>query len=67
MVQGKIKWFNNAKGIGFLSIEDESRDVFVHYSKIEMDGYKTVNSNQEVRVEVVEGEKGLFAEKVELL
>jgi len=67
MVEGKIKWFNNAKGIGFLNTEDHNQDIFVHYSNISMEGFKTVNANQAVRVTVGEGSKGLFAEKVELL
>jgi CspA family cold shock protein len=67
MVNGKIKWFNNAKGIGFLNTDAHNQDIFVHYSKISMEGYKTVNANQEVRVVVAEGAKGLYAEKVELV
>lgn len=67
MVKGKIKWFNNEKGIGFLTTDTHTRDIFVHYSKIEMKGYKTVAADQSVNVVVQEGEKGLFAEKVELI
>ena len=67
MLAGKIKWFNNASGIGFLTTSDHKGDVFVHYSIIEMEGYKTVAANQEVKCTVGDGPKGLFAERVELV
>jgi len=68
MVEGKIKWFNNVRGIGFLTSDEyKGKDIFVHYGTIQMEGYRTVNANQTVRVQVAEGPKGLFAEKVELI
>ena len=58
---GTVKWFNNAKGFGFLLGEDDSSDIFAHYSAIEMDGYKTLNAGQQVEYELVEGDKGQHA------
>ena len=60
---GTVKWFNAEKGFGFLSIEGED-DVFVHYSAIEMDGFKTLEEGQEVQFEVVQGERGPQATNV---
>ena len=63
MSVGKIKWFSDAKGYGFIETS-EGRDVFVHYSAITMDGYKSLTEGQEVEFETVEGAKGLQATKV---
>ena len=63
MLIGKVKWFNDAKGYGFITHED-GRDVFVHYSSIEGEGFKTLNQGQEVRYEAVDGPKGLHASLV---
>ncbi|MBK5252638.1 MAG: cold-shock protein [Peptostreptococcaceae bacterium] len=63
MKLGTVKWFNAEKGFGFLSIEGED-DVFVHYSAIEMDGFKTLDEGQEVQFEVVQGERGPQAANV---
>jgi len=63
MSEGKVKWFNPKKGYGFISTED-GRDIFVHYSNIGGDGYKTLDQGDEVTFDVVEGEKGLRAENV---
>ena len=63
MSVGKIKWFSDAKGYGFIETS-EGRDVFVHYSAITMDGYKSLAEGQEVEFETVEGAKGLQATKV---
>lgn len=61
--RGVVKWFNDAKGFGF--IEHESgKDVFVHYSVIESDGFKTLKDGEEVEYELKEGEKGLHAARV---
>jgi len=62
MASGKVKWFNNAKGYGFV-IEDgkEDDDLFAHYSAINMDGYKTLKAGQEVSFEIIQGPKGLHA------
>jgi CspA family cold shock protein len=61
MATGKVKWFNNAKGYGFILTEDESEDLFAHYTSIEMKGYKTLKAGQAVNFEVTRGDKGLHA------
>ena len=61
---GTVKWFNNAKGFGFITPDNQNEDLFVHYSEIEADGYATLEENQKVEFEVGEGEKGLFARQV---
>ncbi len=63
MQRGKVKWFNDAKGYGFIE-QDDGEDVFVHFSVIDMDGFKTLTDGSEVQFEVVQGEKGLQATKV---
>lgn len=60
MNKGTVKWFNNQKGYGFIS-DEAGNDVFVHYSALNMDGYKTLNEGQEVEFELVEGAKGAQA------
>ena len=60
---GTVKWFNNAKGYGFLSQEDGD-DVFVHYSVIQGDGFKTLEEGQEVEFSIEDGPKGLQASNV---
>ena len=67
MPTGRVKWFNNAKGFGFILPEDESEDYFVHYSSIVMDGYKTLKAGQAVSFEMVDGPKGIHAVDVSLL
>ena len=64
MAQGKVKWFNDAKGYGFIETA-EGKDVFVHYSAIAMEGYKTLTEGQEVTFEVVQGAKGPQAANVQ--
>ena len=64
MVRGKVKWFNDAKGFGFITPDDGSKDVFVHHSAIEMQGFKTLNEGQAVEFTVVDGQKGPAAEGV---
>ena len=67
-VTGTVKWFNNAKGFGFITRGgDESEDIFVHFRSIQGDGYRTLNEGQEVEFAVVEGPKGLQAEEVSKL
>lgn len=62
-MKGKVKWFNSTKGFGFITTE-EGKDVFVHFSAIKMDGYKSLEENEEVEFDVVEGEKGPQAANV---
>ncbi len=61
--KGNVKWFNNAKGYGFIGRED-GPDVFVHYSAIQLDGYKTLKEGDEVEFDIVEGQKGPQADAV---
>ncbi len=62
-VQGKVKWFNAAKGFGFIEREGD-RDVFVHYSSISGDGFKTLEEGDQVEFDVTDGQKGPQAENV---
>lgn len=64
MSTGQVKWFNNAKGFGFILPDDGGDDLFAHYSSIEMDGYKTLKAGQTVSFEVIEGPKGLHATRI---
>jgi CspA family cold shock protein len=66
MAEGKVKWFNEQKGFGFIS-RDDGDDVFVHFSEIVSDGFKTLTENQEVSFEIKEGPKGLQAANVKAL
>ncbi|MFJ4456025.1 cold shock domain-containing protein CspD [Pseudomonas sp. NPDC089392] len=61
MASGKVKWFNNAKGYGFINEEGKDEDLFAHYSAIQMDGYKTLKAGQAVSFEIIQGPKGLHA------
>ena len=58
MANGKVKWFNDSKGFGFIECDDGSDDVFVHYNDIESDGYKSLAEGDAVEFEVVQGTKG---------
>lgn len=61
---GKVKWFNNKKGYGFIIYED--KDVFIHYSEIKKDGYKTLKEGQSVKFDLIETNKGFQAKNVEI-
>ncbi|HEX8594727.1 MAG TPA: cold shock domain-containing protein CspD [Pseudomonas sp.] len=61
MLSGKVKWFNNAKGYGFILADGRDEDLFAHYSAIKMDGYKTLKAGQAVNFEIIQGPKGLHA------
>jgi CspA family cold shock protein len=61
MLNGKVKWFNNAKGFGFILADGQDEDLFAHFSAIKMDGYKTLKAGQAVNFDIVQGPKGLHA------
>ena len=64
MARGTVNWFHDSKGFGFISLEDGSKDVFVHHSTIQGDGFKTLAEGQQVEFDEVQGEKGPAAENV---
>ena len=67
MPTGKVKWFNNAKGYGFILEDNNNEELFAHYSTIKMDGYKTLKAGQQVTFEVLKGEKGSHAVNIDAL
>jgi CspA family cold shock protein len=66
VAQGTVKWFNSEKGYGFIAVDGGS-DVFVHYSAIQSDGYKSLEEGQRVEFEVTQGQKGPQADQVHLV
>ncbi|MBW4793756.1 cold shock domain-containing protein CspD [Pseudomonas tolaasii] len=64
MASGKVKWFNNAKGYGFINEDGKEEDLFAHFSAIQLDGYKTLKAGQAVSFEITQGPKGLHASKI---
>jgi cold shock protein len=66
MAQGTVKWFSEDKGFGFISPDEGSEDLFVHYSGIAGDGYKTLEEGSKVTYEATQGRKGMQAENVSL-
>ena len=63
-MKGKVKWFNNQKGYGFIYDDESGQDVFVHYSGLNMEGFKSLDEGQEVEYDIVQGEKGPQATNV---
>ena len=65
MAMGTVKWFNNAKGYGFILPDGGGDDLFAHFSSIQMDGYKTLKAGQPVQFDIIEGPKGLQATNIQ--
>jgi cold shock protein len=64
MAKGKVKWFNDAKGYGFIQVEGDNKDIFVHHSSIKAEGFRTLAEGEDVEFELVQGPKGPKAENV---
>jgi cold shock protein len=67
MLQGTVKWFNDAKGFGFIEPDDGSGDVFAHFSAVQMEGFKTLKQGSRVSYDVVQGPKGNLAQNIQPL
>ena len=67
MPVGKVKWFNNAKGFGFVVCDDHKEDLFAHFSSIQMEGYKTLKAGQNVEFETVKSERGIHAVNIQVI
>ena len=64
MPTGTVKWFNDAKGFGFIEPEDGGEDIFAHFSAIQMDGFRTLKQGGRVRFEIIQGPKGQLAQNI---
>ena len=64
MPTGTVKWFNNAKGYGFILADEGGEDLFAHYSAIQMEGYRTLKAGQQVSFDIVKGDKGYHAANI---
>ncbi len=67
MPRGKVKWFNDSKGFGFITPDDGGKDLFAHHSSIQMEGYKSLKENQAVEYEVRDGPKGPAAANIKAI
>ena len=67
MAQGTVKWFSAEKGYGFIAVDGQSQDVFVHHTAIDSQGFRTLTEGQKVEFEIVQGQKGPQADRVHLL
>jgi cold shock protein len=67
MAQGTVKWFNDSKGFGFITVDDQSKDVFVHHTAIQGEGHRTLSEGQRVEFEVGQGQKGPAALNVRVI
>jgi CspA family cold shock protein len=67
MATGKVKWFNAEKGFGFIAVDGGGLDVFVHYSAIQSDGYRSLDEDQAVEFEITQGQKGPQADQVRVI
>lgn len=65
MASGKVKWFDNKKGFGFIIQEESGADIFVHHTAISGDGFKTLNEGEMVNFEIIQSDKGLKAQNVQ--
>jgi CspA family cold shock protein len=65
MQRGKVKWFNNSKGFGFIVSDEGGEDVFAHFSQIQMEGYKTLKTDELVQFEVIDGPNGKQAQNIQ--
>ncbi|MFV8782693.1 cold shock domain-containing protein CspD [Microbulbifer sp. SA54] len=64
MPTGTVKWFNNAKGYGFILADEGGEDLFAHYSAIQMEGYRTLKAGQQVNFDIIQGDKGYHAANI---
>ena len=67
MATGTVKWFNDAKGFGYITVDGQAKDVFVHHSAIQGTGFKSLTEGQKVEFDIVQGQKGPAAERVRVV